>query len=91
MADNNGTPVIRYTCQETRDRETIALRKWRENGSDTRLRHTETRMALGKRLDHHWMAIYCPDEPGTVTKNDPRWLAAMTALMRDDTAGGESA
>ena len=74
--------VIRYTCQETRERETIALRKWRENESSTRLRHTAIRVMFGRRVDRHWMAIYCPDEPGTVTKKDPRWLAAIKALTQ---------
>jgi hypothetical protein len=77
--------VIRHTCEETRDRETIALRKWREsrkNRSDTLLRHTTIRMVFGKRLDRHWMDIYCPDEPGMVTKKDPRWLAAIKALTQ---------
>ena len=87
MQEENPRPgiVIRYTCQETRDRETIALRKLqerREHGSSNLFRRTAIRMSFGKQLDHHWMAIYCPDEPGTVTKNDPRWLAAIKALTQ---------
>lgn len=88
---DGGMPVIKYTWEQYGPRERVYLRKAREckeQGYPTLIHRTPFRRARGHLLDRRYVAVYCSHPTSFIMNDDPRWLAAMTALLRDDTAGG---